>query len=157
MSTTTKKNPTPTFAITKKEWQDVFKDTITVKRQKELFEKINRRLNFISDFFGDGGEFYVSNLDDIECYEDSDMIDIENCTISIDDSTIFGYENVPVFWLWDDSWIKKIEDFRAKEKIENKENEYNRVTNLVSALRNSLSPEQIDLFRMYGGTIINLI
>lgn len=147
-----------THVITKKEWRDVFKDTITVKRQKELFKKINERLNFIAGIVGDSFDFYVSSRNEIECCDGSDMIDIQDTIMSIDDGMdIFGYENVPVFWLWDDSWIKEIEKYKAAEKTKTKESEFDKVTNVVSAIRNSLSPEQMSWFRLYSGTIVNRI
>lgn len=147
-----------THAITKKEWQDVFKDTITVRRQRELFDKINERLNFIARIVEDSFYFCVSNINEIECCDSSDMIDIQDTIMSIDyGMDIFGYENVPVFWLWDDSWIKKIEDYKTSEKIKEQENEFDRINNVVSAIRNSLSPGQLGWFRLYSGTIANRI
>lgn len=140
----TKSKSKSTYAITKEEWQEVFKDTITVKRQKELLLKISKRLNFFNEelftLFED-----INYLDDItnQGGVKGNLTVCENSEHFEDIEEIFGYPYIRNFWLWDDFWIKKIENYDKKQELEEKrlEEEDDKIdqTNAEEELRLAIS------------------
>ena len=115
------KTKTNTHVITREEYNQFFSEDITVRRKKELAEKINKRLHYFvqifdseyssCDLYDEDSNFkYILNTVYKQNPKDLFEINKEVFTVYIQDNNSVDPNNILVSWLWDDSVVQKVLD-----------------------------------------------